>query len=174
MVSGVDTVDWLRGALVAVVSVIQLGIGVVYATADEPTEQNKALPTSVAAAPADAEPAAAVSSRSVAVTVIALASPCVTFLIGALAIVSKHRITEYRLDMDERHDRRDRDFEARQKAVEVRLALLAKGIPCEHEDCPVVEVATGKRPWDELPPFRRAQCPRADSQSCGMSKEQPE
>ena len=168
--TSMDIVDWLRSLLVAAVSIVQAGVGIAYVSVDDTIPQ-AAPPPPVAASEPSPHVSQAASSRSMALTVIALASPCVTLLIGALAIASKHRITEHQLDLGEQHDKRDKEFEARRKAIEVRLALLEKGIPCEHEDCPVIQVATGQRPWDELPPFRRAQCPTSPPEGCIKAKE---
>ena len=161
----------IRFVLVAALSVLQMGAGVAYI---ESTEQGGSQPTvPVAIAPlsdpepknlapgsreedspvAEIQPAAVAHTRSIALTIVAIASPFVTLLIGALTIVSKHRITEHQLDLESAHDNKAQEIDARKKALEVRLALLERGIPCEHADCPVVQISTGQRPWDVLPPF---------------------
>lgn len=126
--------NWLKGIFFAFLSVLQLGAGLAYAEAPavEKTE----------------------GFRIDAITAVALASPVVTLAIGAMTIVSRHRITERQMDYERIHDQSEQDIEARQKAVEVRLTLLEKGIPCEHADCPIVEIATGKRDWSKLPPLK--------------------
>ena len=126
--------DWLKGAFFAALSVFQLGAGLAYAEAPK-VEKTEGY-------------------RIDAITAVALASPVVTLAIGAMTIVSRHRITERQMDYERAHDQSEQDIEARQKAMEVRMALLEKGIPCENENCPIVEVAIGKRDWSKLPPLK--------------------
>lgn len=136
--------DWMKAVFFGFLSLFQLGAGIAYAETPKQMQSG--------------------GFKVDAITVVALASPFVTLAIGAMTIVSRHRITERQMDSDRDHDRLRQDIDARQKAIEVRLSLLERGIPCEHDDCPVVEVATGKRPWDRLPPMRKPDEPTVDMQ----------
>jgi len=127
------TPDWMKRLFFGALALLQTGAGFAYAQAPKGAEGG---------------------FRVDAITVMALASPVVTLIIGGMTIVSKQHITERQMELESRHGDREQEINARQKALDIRLALLERGIPCEHKDCPVVEVATGKRRWDQLPPMR--------------------
>jgi hypothetical protein len=125
----------MKTAVVSMISVFQLGVGIAYA-------KTPGLPETG-------------GYRLDAITFVALASPFVTISIGCMGILSKFWSAKMKMDHESQHDKREQEIEARQKAIEIRMDLLDRGVPCEHADCPIVEIAAGKRPWDTLPPLRK-------------------
>lgn len=126
---------WMKTAAFGAVSAFQLSVGVAYANAPSIPEAS--------------------GFHLDARTFVALASPCVTIAIGGMALLSKFWSAKIKMDHESQHDRREQEIEARQKAIEVRMDLLDRGVPCEHANCPIIEIAAGKREWDTLPPLKR-------------------
>jgi hypothetical protein len=126
---------WMKTAVVSMISVFQLGVGIAYANTPGMPETG--------------------GYRLDAITFVALASPFVTISIGCMGILSKFWSTKMKMDHESQHDKREQEIEARQKAIEIRMDLLDRGVPCEVPNCPIYEIAAGKLAWDTLPPLRK-------------------
>ena len=131
-VFGMDVPTWLSAPFYAVLALMQLGAGVVYATAETAKSGMG-------------------ESRIDVITVLAVASPFVTISLGGIHAYLSHKGKIRRLEWEIEESRDKRIAEARWKGVEASIAMLKNGIKCERRDCPVIEVAEGKRPYDDLP-----------------------
>lgn len=114
---------WLKGVFVSVLSLFQFGAGIAYASAPATTSSTSGF-------------------RVDAITVVALASPFVTLAIGAMTIVSRHRITARQMELESRHGDREQDIKAHQMDLDFRLKVLERGSKCDLAGCPIVKVAT--------------------------------
>ena len=131
-VFGMDVPTWLSAPFYAVLAIMQLGAGVVYATAETAKSGMG-------------------ESRIDVITVLAVASPFVTISLGGIHAYLSHKGKIRRLEWEIEESRDRRLAEARWKGVEARIVMLERGIQCERSDCPIIEVAEGKRPYDDLP-----------------------
>lgn len=133
-VFGVDVPTWLSAPFYAVLALMQLGAGLAYAT-------NEAVNTV----------ATPIGAKIDVITVLAIASPLVTISLGWIHAYLSHKGKIRRLEWEIEESRDRRLAEARWKGVEARIVMLERGIKCERSDCPIIEVAEGKRPYDDLP-----------------------
>ena len=90
-----------------------------------------------------------------ALAMLAVGSSIVTALLGGLHAWLNHIGKLRRLDLEIAEASQDRVDKMRLAAIDKRLELLEHGIPCEHEDCPVLEIMRGERDWSKLPPLKK-------------------
>lgn len=88
-------------------------------------------------------------------SIIAVGSSVVTAMLGGLHAWLNHQGKLKRLDLEIAEAANDRIDKMRLAAIDKRLHLLERGIPCENADCPVIQVLQGDRPWDTLPPLKK-------------------
>ena len=131
-IGGVDVPTWLSAPFYGILAIMQMGAGVAYATAETAK-------------------ASMGGSRIDVITVLAVASPFVTISLGGIHAYLSHKGKIRRLDWEIEESRARRISDERWRAVEARIAMLEKGVPCEHADCPVIATAQGKLPYDGIP-----------------------
>lgn len=90
-----------------------------------------------------------------ALAMLAVGSSIVTALLGGLHAWLNHIGKLRRLDLEIAQSAHDREDKMRLEAVKARIDLLEKEIPCEHVDCPVMQIIRGDRQWDKLPPLKK-------------------
>jgi hypothetical protein len=126
---------WLVLTFYGGLAVLQLGVGVAHASSPRVHV--------VGSGPLDS------------LGMLAIGSSVVTALLGGLHAWLNHCGKLKRLDLEIAEAAHDREDKMRLAAVEKRITLIEKGIPCEVESCPVIEMVKGRMDWDKLPPLKR-------------------
>lgn len=140
MSTGIDDVvisdhvtPWLSGSFYGLLATLQLGTGVAHA----------------ANVNGIAETTGPLKIDIIAVT--AIASSAVTLTLG-LAHAWSAYLTRTERDRMANQERLEKAEAERQwRAVEARLKLLERNIPCEVENCPIVATARGDVPYNAIP-----------------------